>query len=134
MWMSIDMQDERYRGMYGAHRSLIERAVSRMDGHVEPDSVWSVGGWLRSLDLARVVAKALQPPLGDEPFAFMQKLTREQLSARLNEEVLEELTAHIWAGAQELQSQAASTGAALSSKFASEGEGADSEQQDHLGQ
>ena len=83
VWLDVDLQDERYLGMYGAHRALIEWAVSRMDGHVEPDSVWGVTGWLRSLDLPHVVATALQPPLGVEPFTFVQKLSRSDLDSRL---------------------------------------------------
>ena len=122
VWLDVDLQDERYLGIYGAHRALIERAVSRMDGHVEPDSVWGVTGWLRSLDLPHVVATALQPPLGVEPFTFVQKLSRSDLESRLANAQLAGLTEHIWAAVQKLRGQEASTAAALSAKFATEGE------------
>ena len=108
--------------MYGAHRALIERAVRRMDGHIEPDSVWGVTGWLRSLDLPHVVATALQPPLGVEPFTFVQKLSRSDLDSRLAKAQLAGLAEHVWAAVQALRSQGASTAAALSAKFATEKE------------
>ena len=108
--------------MYGAHRALIERAVSRMDGHIEPDSVWGVTGWLRSLDLPHVVATALQPPLRVEPFTFVQKLSRSDLDSRLAKAQLAGLAEYVWTAVQALRDQQASTAAALSAKFATEGE------------
>ena len=40
-WLNVDgegMQQESYRKLYGAHRSLIERAVRHLQGEVAPDS------------------------------------------------------------------------------------------------
>ena len=120
--MDVDLQDERYLGTYGAHRALIEWAVSRMDGNVEPDSAWGVAGWLRSLDLPHVVATALQPPLGVEPFTFVQKLSRSDLDSHLAKAQLAGLAEYVWAAVQALRDQQASTAVALSAKFATEGE------------
>ena len=48
-------------------------------------------------------------------------LSGKELSRRLAEAQLSGLTERIWAAAEELQSQKATTGAELSAKFASEG-------------
>ena len=40
-WLDVDsegMQQDAYLALYGAHRSLIERAVRRLQGEVAPDS------------------------------------------------------------------------------------------------
>ena len=40
-WLNVDseaMQQDAYRDLYGAHRSLIERAVRYLQGEVAPDS------------------------------------------------------------------------------------------------
>ena len=40
-WLEVDgegMQHESWLSLYGAHRSLIERAVRRLQGEVAPDS------------------------------------------------------------------------------------------------
>ena len=143
-WLDVNLQNKVYRTMYGDHRSLIEvrialfrrnvpatqtrapplltqRAVAKMDGHIEPSSGWSVVGWLRSLALPEVVFKALRPPAGADPFAFVQTLSRDELELRLMEARLDGLAETIWSAIEHLRQQQASTGEKLSEKFASEG-------------
>ena len=82
---------------------------------------WSVNGWLRSLSLFEIAAAALQEPLGADPFSYVLSLSHKELNRRLAEAQLSGLTAHIWAAAEELRGQKATTGAELSAKFTNEG-------------
>ena len=63
----------------------------------------------------------MEEPLGADPFAYMLSLSYEELGRRLAEAQLSGLVAHIWAAAEELRCQKATTGSELSAKFASEG-------------
>ena len=115
------MQQDVYRNLYGGHRALIERAVRRMHGEKAPDAAWGTTGWLRSLSIPEVVADALEEPLGADPYTYLTSLTFADLSDKLAAAQLQGLTDHIWSSLQKLKEQKASTGAALSSKFANEG-------------
>ena len=55
MWLDVDMQDERYRDLYGAHRALVDRAASGMQ------DTWTAAAWLSSpsLGVAKYVSSAL---------------------------------------------------------------------------
>ena len=55
MWLDVDMQDARYRDLYGAHRALVDRAASGMQ------DTWTAAAWLssESLGIAKYVAEAL---------------------------------------------------------------------------
>eukprot|EP00966_Prymnesium_polylepis_P029535 686241-Prymnesium_polylepis.1 len=95
-WLTIDMQDARYRRMYGAHRALVERAAARVHGEAEPDAAWGVAGWLQSLALHKRVAAALEPPVGADQFQYIRSLSRNVLEAKLAAERLDGLTDDIW--------------------------------------
>eukprot|EP00325_Prymnesiales_sp_UTEX-LB-985_P002783 CAMPEP_0174705770 /NCGR_PEP_ID=MMETSP1094-20130205/8869_1 /TAXON_ID=156173 /ORGANISM="Chrysochromulina brevifilum, Strain UTEX LB 985" /LENGTH=1050 /DNA_ID=CAMNT_0015903971 /DNA_START=465 /DNA_END=3614 /DNA_ORIENTATION=+ len=123
-WLYIDsmgMQADDYRNLYGDHRALIERVSRKLLGEVAPDSTWSVSGWLRSLQLAEIIAEALQEPLGSDPFEHILSLSKDEMTQRLKAAQLGGLAAIIWAEADKLRRQGAKSGPALSAKFASEG-------------
>ena len=49
----VDMEDERYRGLYGEHRMLVDKVASGMQ------DVWTASGWLSTLDVASPISSAL---------------------------------------------------------------------------
>ena len=53
MWLDVDAKDERYRNMYGANRSLVDRVASRCQDE------WTASKWIASLDVPAIVAGAL---------------------------------------------------------------------------
>ena len=79
---------------------------------------WSVGGWLRALDLHMSVATALVPPDEATAFDWAKGLSRVELAGKLQEAGLIGLLDVVWTGIAELQSQTAATGSELNSKFA----------------
>ena len=76
----MGMQADDYRNLYGDHRALIERVSRKLLGEVAPDSTWSVSGWLRSLQLAEIIAEALQEPLGSDPFEHILSLSKDEMT------------------------------------------------------
>ena len=84
------------------------------------DSGWSVLGWLRSLNLLDIIGEALQDPSGDDPFTYLQDLSRERLDRMLEAAQLGGLATPIWKALEELRGQKAATGAELNDKFKQE--------------
>ena len=91
------------------------------------DGAWSASEWLSSLSMHETLATALLAPIagmapsGDAQFAYCQQLTEADLRLLLGAEgVLDRLVARALQGVQRLSIQQASTGKALSTKFASE--------------
>ena len=86
------------------------------------DDEWTTASWLKSLGLHRTIAKALESK-GSDQFDFVSKrISDEELRKRLTAAGLVGLVEPIAAGLQALRKQKAATGAALSSKFAADGD------------
>ena len=101
----------------GTSGAKVEAASAGADA-----SAWGVAGWLRSLPLAEVVAKALQESPAVDPFEHVRSLTHARLDRILTDAGLAGLLPCIWSGIEKLRSQEAATGAALNTKFAAEGD------------
>jgi ADP-ribose pyrophosphatase len=125
MWLDVDIEDERYRDLYGSHRDLVDRVASGMQ-----DS-WTASGWLAALGVADPVANALlggaQP--FDELHAFRALASATTSEAALAERlrsggVVEALAKAVLPALQKLVTAPAATGEELDAqhgKFAQEG-------------
>jgi hypothetical protein len=124
VWLNVDIQDERYRDMYGAHRTLVDRAASGMQ------DTWTAAAWLssKSLGVAKYAARAL---LGgacpiDELAAVRALGAATASEAALAERLragglVEALAAAILPELQKLVAAGAVTGVELHGKFVQEG-------------
>jgi len=90
---------------------------------LESATKWGVAGWVNSLELTEVVAKALKEPPGTDPFEYVCNLSLEDLKEKLEAVKLSEAIAETLRSAiEKLRGQGAATGAALNAKFAAEGD------------
>ena len=106
-----------------ARKRLAAQAAQRHDPSVQPAEqvgVWTGAEWAESLGLAQIVAAALKLPRPPEQHAYVKGLRKEDCERLLREAKLEGLVDAVWTGVCSLQSQDASTGAALNDKFATE--------------
>ena len=123
MWLDVDVENERYCGLYGGHRSLVDRVASGMQ------DTWTASGWLSSLGgVAQCVASALLggAKLVDELAAmraFAMVATSEAvLAERLRAGgVVEALSKVLQPELLRLAAAGEATGAALHGKFVQEG-------------
>ena len=107
-----------------AEKDLSVREEKEEEDFEEADNVWTTASWLRSQNLHKTIAAALKPDKpGMEQYDFMSKhLTDADLKKRLEAAGLSGLAAPLCAGLAELREQKASTGVALSNKFAADGD------------
>mmetsp|Transcript_29887 Transcript_29887/g.90939 ORF Transcript_29887/g.90939 Transcript_29887/m.90939 type:complete len:515 (+) Transcript_29887:36-1580(+) len=89
---------------------------------LESATKWAVAGWVNSLELTEVVAKALKEPPSTDPFEYVCNLSLADLTEKLEAEKLSGLVAPLWSAVEKLRGQGAATGAALNAKFAAEGD------------
>ena len=63
-WLDVDVEEERYSKLYGAHRALVDKVASGMQ------DTWTASAWLSQLEVAMQVAKVLLG--GARPFNELQ--------------------------------------------------------------
>ena len=121
-WIDVDMEEERYCKLYGAHRALVDRVASGMQ------DTWTTSSWLSALEVAAQVARALLG--GARPFNELQAVqalaeattSEAALAERLRAGGVAELLAKaVLPGLRQLVKAPAATGSELNSKFVQEG-------------
>ena len=84
-------------------------------------STWSIDAWLASLDLHQIVATALAPPLGEDPFSYAKTKLEDEVKSKLEAAKLEGLLPYLLDSIAALKRQTVATASELNEKFAVDG-------------
>ena len=120
-WLDVDMEEERYRKLYGSHRALVDKVASGMQ------DTWTTSAWLSGFGVATQVASALLG--GARPFSELQAVrslasaapTEAAVADRLRAGGIVEALAKIIHPELRRLMAGASTGGELHGKFMQEG-------------
>ena len=118
-WLDVDMEEERYRKLYGGHRALVDKAASGMQ------DAWTASAWLSGFGVVAEVARTLLG--GSRPFNELQAVrslassTEAALADRLRAGGIAEALAKIIHPELQRLTEGASTGGELHGKFVQEG-------------
>jgi hypothetical protein len=83
---------------------------------------WDLDGWVRSLDVHKIVARALTPREGVDHFEHAKRLTADSsLQMLVSARVAEACASAIKSGAEQLRDQGAATASGLNEKFGDQG-------------